>query len=165
MSGKTLGRLRNSPSAAMGNHVVGVQRRSGSSFSDIVYRGLVSPNEPIRYTVSQSDLFYGRIAERTFTVRNASGEIVAQKNILTNIAGNGWWDTVAPVEPGTYSVEVVAPDFPFGSHPASFEFTVSTSAPPPPSPPPDSGSFGDIKTLGLIGVGLLGLWVAKDVIS
>lgn len=147
------------------SHSVLIQRRSDGWFSPLPPGGLVRPNENIRY--STSGIVNQNINSPDFVVMDEAGEIKLRQSVLANLAGNAWIDMAAPSEKGAYTLIVHAQTFPFlpFTHEAKRTFAVSDLAPVPPTPPPSEPGFLDqLKQFAWIGVILVGLVVASQVI-
>lgn len=140
--------------------------RWADTWIDVPQKTPVRPGETVRYSVSG----VGDILPVTFRVRDAAGAIVYEEGVRSNLAGNAWVNTVAPITEGSYTLEATGPRWGWwGAWPTNtlvYEYSVSRQATQPtPTPKPPTwweGITGEFKTV--VWVVVIGL-VAYAVIT
>ena len=132
----------------MGGINVLVQRLSGDSFVAVADGAEVLPGETLRILVNGLSPLTSSVE---ITIAKGS-QVFTQQNVTHSVfkLGSAWLDTGAPNSEGAYKVTARAKSFTTSY--AYVNFQVDKDAPPPPAPPPGGlPSFGDIKTLLIVG--------------
>jgi len=148
--------------AGVAGHSATILRRAGNRFVTIDASRQVLPDEVVR--LMATGVQNALINSPDFVVTDGAGNVLLRQEVGVTLAGEAWIDTRAPKVEGEYLLTVHAQSFPGpvpATHPYEFRFWVDAAALPPPKPPP-SGVFGDIRTLGFIALGLVGLMLARD---
>ena len=119
------------------SHTIFVERQSENKLVKVPDRSEVLPGEPIRISVhgtGKADLTQSHIT----LASGYTGQVSDSKTIRSNLAGNAWWDTTAPMDSGPVVITAAARHGSFWGggklHSASIGMTVAGDAPPPPRP-------------------------------
>ncbi len=144
-----------------------VYRRTGGTFTPIGQGGQVKPMEPIRLQASDAGVLEA-FSSAHFQVLDSLGKVWFNANAKVNVTGDAFLDIAAPPVEGAYKLIVTISTLLFFRLSSETTFVVAVNAPAPPSPPPATGFgqfFGNVKTLALIGLGIAGIVVVKNVVS
>jgi hypothetical protein len=155
---------------ALASHTLTIERLRAGDFSQLAAGGSVLPEEAIRFSAHFGWQFSP--ASIQFSILDAQDQVVwGPSQINVNLAGNGWEDVQAPLQPGNYTLLGVATEgFPgtFGrvtsSHPMTRTFRVDASAPPPPGGGFQLPDFGDLFKSPWTFVVILGALIALGIL-
>lgn len=164
-SGPRIGNLP-AATAVMGSHSASISRRTrdGGGFAPITAGEAVGPGEAIRLKATGIRNQSFNVPE--FIITTQAGDEIFRRDAAAGALGGdqAHLDIAAPTAEGLYRLTVHAQSAPFWprTHEVSMVFRVAADAAPPIDSPPSTGIgigniFGDVKSLGIIAIAVLGL--------